>query len=80
LILIPPEDFPTTFLAFLSGVGLAVAFCLPARVPNVSALALSEGSLSASAPRGWAETRMDGISISHSKPGMGEMKLSRAYI
>jgi hypothetical protein len=46
----------------------------------VQALALVEGSLSASPLGGWAKTRMVGIEISPSMLGMGEMKLSRAYI
>jgi hypothetical protein len=53
---------------------------LPARVLGVLTLAPVEGSLSASPPGGWAETRMAGIGISPSKSGMGEMKLSKACI
>jgi hypothetical protein len=59
---------------------LAVAFCLAAQLLNVLALASVEGSLSASPPRGWAETGIAGIRMSPSKPGMGEMKLSKAWI
>jgi hypothetical protein len=80
LILIPPEDFPITFLVFFWGVRLAVAFCLPSQVLDVPALAPAEGSLSASPLEGWAKTRMAGIGISPSKPRMGEIKLCRAYI
>jgi hypothetical protein len=57
-----------------------VAFHLPAHVLNASALAPVEGSLSASPPGGWAETGIAGIGMSPSKPGMGEMELSKAYI
>jgi hypothetical protein len=39
MILIPPIDFPVVCLAFLGGVGLAVAFRLPARIFKVLALA-----------------------------------------
>jgi hypothetical protein len=44
------------------------------------ALALVEGSLSASPPGGWAESGIAGIEMSPSKPRMGEKKLSKAYI
>jgi hypothetical protein len=57
-----------------------VAFCLAAQLLNVPALASVEGSLSASPPGGRAETRIAGIRMSPSKLGMGEMKLSKAWI
>jgi hypothetical protein len=80
LILISPKDFPAAFLAFFWGVGLVVAFHLPGRVLDVPALALVEGLLLALPPIGWAETGMVGIGMSPSKPGMGEMKLSKDCI
>jgi hypothetical protein len=76
LILIPPTDFPMVFLALFWGVGLAVAFRLPARVFKVMALAPTEGSLIDSSPGVQAKTGMAWIGISLLKPGMGEMKLS----
>jgi hypothetical protein len=80
LILIPLVDFPLVFIAFFGGVGRAVTFCLPAWAFKVLALALTEGPLIDSSPRGWAKTRMAGIEISPSKLGSGEMKLSNACI
>jgi hypothetical protein len=78
LILIPPADLPMVFLACFCGVRLAIFFFLPAWV--FKALALVEGSLVDSSLGGQAKTRMVGIGMSPSKPGMGEMKLSNACI
>jgi hypothetical protein len=80
LILIPSADFPVAFLAFFEGVELAVAFHLPAQALRALAPALTEGSLIDSSSGGRAETGMVGIEMSPSKPGMGEMKLSKACI
>jgi hypothetical protein len=80
LILIPLKDFPTTFLAFFYGVGLAVAFHLAARVFQALALALTEGSLTDSSPGDRVKIGMVGIGMSPSKLGMGEIKLSKAWI
>jgi hypothetical protein len=72
---------PRGFLAaFFDKDRLALAFRLPARVLGMLALALVEGSLSASPPRGWAGTGTVGIGMSPSKPGMGQMKLSKARV
>jgi hypothetical protein len=76
LIFIPLVDF----LAFFGGVGLAVAFRLPAEAFKVMALAPAEGSLTDSSPGGRAETKMVRIGISSLKLRMGEMKLSNAFI
>jgi hypothetical protein len=80
LILILPEDFPMTFLAFFGGVRLVVGFHLPARVFEALALAPVDGSLTDSSPGGQAENGTAGIRISPSKPVMGEIKLSKACI
>jgi hypothetical protein len=80
LILILLEDLPVVFLAYFGGVGLTVAFRLPARVFEALALGLMEGSLADSSLGGRAETRMAGIRTSPSKPGTGEVKLSKACI
>jgi hypothetical protein len=80
LILIPLEDFPVAFLAFFYGVRLVVAFRLLARVFNVPALDPVEGPSMASLPGGRAKMGIVEIVISPSKPGMGEMKLSKSSI
>jgi hypothetical protein len=80
LILILPEDFPMTFLAFFRGVRLVVAFHLPARVFEALALAPVDGSLTDSSLGGQVKTGMAGIRMSPPKPVMGEIKLSKAYI
>jgi hypothetical protein len=67
-------------LAFFKGIRLVVAFCLSARVFKVITLASTDGSLIGSSPGGRFKIGMAGIRISPSKPGMGEMKLSNAYI
>jgi hypothetical protein len=59
---------------------LAVAFCLPPLAFKELTLAPAEGSLVGSSPGGLVETRMTRIEMSPSKPGMGEIKLSKAYI
>jgi hypothetical protein len=59
------------FLAFFKGVGLAVAFRLPARVIKVLALTPVEGSLVDSSPGGRPKTRMAGIRIFTVKVGNG---------
>jgi hypothetical protein len=78
LILIPLEHFPVVFLAFFWGVGLAVAFCLLARV--FDALVSVEGLSMALSPGGWAVMGIAGIGMSPSKLGIGEMKLSKSCI
>jgi hypothetical protein len=80
LILILPEGFPVNFLAFFWGVRLEVAFRLPARVLEALAPAPADGWLGVLSPGGWVETGMARIGTWPSKPGIGEMKLSRAYI
>jgi hypothetical protein len=80
LILILLEDLPMVFLFFFFGVRLVVAFHLPSRVFEALALAPAEGSLAGSSPGGWAETGMARIGILPSKPGTGEIKLSRSCI
>jgi hypothetical protein len=80
LILIPLDGFPVAFLAFFWGVGLAVAFHLPAQVFDAPALALADGSLVDSSHGDRIETRIAGKGMSPSNPGMGEIKLSKAYI
>jgi hypothetical protein len=80
LILIPLEDFPVAFFTFFRGVRLAVAFHLPARVLEALALALTDGSLVDSPPGHRAKIGIAGIGMSPSNPGMGEIKLSKAYI
>jgi hypothetical protein len=67
LILILPNGRSLTFPAFFEGVGLAVAFCLPARVLKGP----TDGSLEDSLPGGWVKTRTARINMSPSKPGMG---------
>jgi hypothetical protein len=59
-----------------------VGSCFPFadRVFKALALTLAEGSLVDSSPGDWPETGMAGIRMSPSKPGMGEMKLSKACI
>jgi hypothetical protein len=57
-----------------------VAFRLLARVFEALALAPSKGSLTDSSLGGRAKTGMVRIGTSPSKPGMGEIKLSKAYI
>jgi hypothetical protein len=57
-----------------------VAFRLPARVLRALALTPAEESLVDSSPGGWAKIGMAGFGMSPSKPGMGEMKLSKACI
>jgi hypothetical protein len=59
---------------------LVVAFHLPTRVFEPLALVLIEGSLMGSSLGDQAETRAAGVRMSLSKPGMGEIKLSKAYI
>jgi hypothetical protein len=82
--LIPLEDLPVAFLAFFWGVGSAVAFYLPARVFEALALALAlalvEGSLTDSSPRGRVKIRMTGIRMSPLMLGIGAIKLPKAYI
>jgi hypothetical protein len=80
LILIRPEDFPMAFLVFFYGVGLEDAFRLPARVFEALALAPVEGSPMDSSLGGRVETGMSRNEMSPSKPGMGEIKLSKASI
>jgi hypothetical protein len=80
LILIQLEDLPIAFLAFFWVIRLAVAFRLLARVLDAPTLDPVEGSSMASPP---GEQVMMGIAIigmSTSKPGMGEMKLSKSFI
>jgi hypothetical protein len=80
LILIPLEDLPVAFLAFFWGVGLTVAFRLLARVFDAPTLDPAEWSSMALPPREWVKTRIAKIGMSPSKPGMGEMKLSKSFI
>jgi hypothetical protein len=82
LILIPLADLLVAFLVFFWGVEVIVALCPPPppRVLDALALALDYGSLVDSPLGDRAETRITGIGMSPSNPGMGEMKLSRACI
>jgi hypothetical protein len=85
LILIPLADLLVAFLVFFWGVEVIVALCRPPpppppRVLDALALALDYGSLLDSPLGDRAETRITGIGMSPSTPGMGEMKLSRACI
>jgi hypothetical protein len=50
------------------------------RVFEALTLALAKGSLTDSSPGGQAKTGMAGNGMSPSKPEMGEIKLSKAYI
>jgi hypothetical protein len=59
---------------------LAIAFCLLAQVFEALALAPVEGSLADLSPGGRAKTRMARIRTSTLKSGMGEIKMSKAYI
>jgi hypothetical protein len=70
LILILPVDLPAAFLVFFWGVGVATILRFPAWVFDALALA----------PADWVETRILGIGMSPSNPGIGEIKLSKAYI
>jgi hypothetical protein len=80
LILILLEDFPATFLFFFLGVGLVVAFRLPARVLEAWTLALTDGSLANSLLGDHAKIGMAGIGMSPSNLGIGEIELSKACI
>jgi hypothetical protein len=80
LILIPPIDLPAAFLAFFWGVGLPIAFCYPARVFKALAMELAEGLLTDSSLEGQVESGMIEIGTSPSKPGMGEIMLSKGCI
>jgi hypothetical protein len=68
------------FLAFLGGGGVAAALQLPAQVLDDLALGPANESSADSALRVRAEIRIPEIDMSPSKPGIGEMKLSRACI
>jgi hypothetical protein len=57
-----------------------MALSLPARVPDNLALEQVDESSADLAPRSRAKIGMVEIRISPSKPGIGEMKLSRTYI
>jgi hypothetical protein len=75
-----PYKLSSNFLGFLLrswvGSGLSLASPSPRRAGTSSV----EGSLSASPLGGWVETGIFGIGMSPSKPGMGELKLSKACI
>jgi hypothetical protein len=60
--------------------GVVVAFRLLARVFDAPTLASAEGSSMASPLGGRAETGIAGIGMSPSKPGIGEIKLSKSCI
>jgi hypothetical protein len=80
LILIQLEDLPIAFLAFFWVIRLEVAFHLLARVLDAPTLDPVEGSSMASPPGEQVMTRIAVIGMSTSKPGMGEMKLSKSFI
>jgi hypothetical protein len=80
MILIQPDGFPVIFLAFLGGFGSIGSFYLQAQVLEVLALDPAEESSEDSAPGSWAKTRMVGIRMSLSNPGIGDMKLSKSCI
>jgi hypothetical protein len=72
LILIPPEvSLQISWFSLMESGWQWLFACLP----ESSALAPVEGSLSASPSGGWVE-----IGMSPSKPGVGKMKLSKACI
>jgi hypothetical protein len=79
-ILIPLADLTVAFLAFFWAVGLVAALRFPARVLDTPTLTSADGSLTDSQLGDRAETGTAGIRMSPSNPGMGEMKLSSAYI
>jgi hypothetical protein len=80
LILAPLGFFPMTFLAFFLERWLVVALCFPSRVLDDLALAPSIESPTDSPLRDRVETGIVGMSMSPSKPGIGEMKLSKTCI
>jgi hypothetical protein len=80
VIFIPPEGFPTVFLAILRGLGSLGAFLLHARVLEALALDPTQGFSEGSAAGSLADIGMAGIEMSPSNPGMGEIKLSKSCI
>jgi hypothetical protein len=77
LILMPPGFLPTTFLAFFWRGGVAEDLHFPTRVLNDTTLAPVVESPSDSPLGDWVKIRITRISMSPSKPGMREMKLSK---
>jgi hypothetical protein len=70
--------FPHGFLGFFSGVKLLVAFRFPAQDFKELTLAVAEGLLVDSSPEVQVESGTVRTRTSPLKPGMGEMKLSKA--
>jgi hypothetical protein len=67
-----------TFLAFLEAVGVAVTLRLPARVLEDPALGPFDDALADSTLGVRTEVETVGIGVSPLRPGIGEMKLSKA--